>query len=203
VINMGVDDVTRRWTLRLVAGLAAGAVVLSGCSERQEAADTLPGADAGPSATEAELPPLGPPEFPAPDAAREKTPEGALAFARYYMSLGAEIGVGAIPAQALRDLSQSCALCNQVAASYEADQSAGYSHRGATHTFEEYGLPQVSGSTAEVGFVYTQSSYTVVNASGDELPERAGEASGELQSGMLLQWRNDLQGWIVTSLTVG
>jgi hypothetical protein len=91
--------VTRRWTLRLLAGLAAGAVVLSGCSERQEAADTLPEADATPSASEPELPPLGPPDLPVPDAAREKTPEGALAFAKYYMSLGTEIGMGTIPAQ--------------------------------------------------------------------------------------------------------
>ncbi len=194
---------TRRWTLRLVAGLAAGAVVLSGCSERQEAADTLPEANATPSASEPELPPLGPPELPVPDAAREKTPEGALAFAKYYMSLGTEIGRGTIPAQSLRDLSKNCALCNQVAGSFEADRSAGYTYRGANYTFAEYGLPHIENATAEVGFVYAQGAYTVIDASGEEVPDRSGEASGELQSGMLLEWRSDLQSWLVTSLTVG
>jgi hypothetical protein len=65
-----VDDVTRRWTLRLVAGLAAGAVALSGCSGRQEANDTLPEADASPSLSDASLPPLGPPDLPMPAEAR-------------------------------------------------------------------------------------------------------------------------------------
>ena len=85
---------TRRWTLRLLAGLAAGAVVLSGCSERQEAADTLPEADATPSASEPELPPLGPPDLSMPAEARQKTPEGAAQFMRYYMALNAYVAEG-------------------------------------------------------------------------------------------------------------
>jgi hypothetical protein len=198
-----VDDVTRRWTLRLVAGLAAGAVVLSGCSERQEAADTLPGADAEPSATEAELPPLGPPEFPVPVAAREKTPEGALAFAEYYISLGSEVGVGSIPAATFLDLSAGCALCREIAAYFEEDQAAGYTYQDFSYTFEEYGAPQLSGDTAELGFVYTQSDYTVVDRSGREVADRAGEATGDLQSGMLLEWQSAQSCWRVTSLTIG
>lgn len=193
----------RRWTLRLVAGLAAGAVVLSGCSKEQAASDTLPEAEASPTASEPALPPLGPPEFPVPTEAREKTPKGALAFAEYYMSLGARIGTGQVPPGTLRDLSENCALCQQVAASYEADRAAGYTYRGATHSFTEYGLPRVADSTAEVGFVYTQSAYTVVDSTGKEIPERAGQASGELQSGMLLEWRPELHTWLVTDLTVG
>ena len=83
MIDTGVDDVTRRWTLRLVAGLAAGAVVLSGCSERQEASDTLPEADASPSASQPELPPLGPPDLPMPAEARTQDAAGAEAFVQY------------------------------------------------------------------------------------------------------------------------
>lgn len=203
MIDTGVDDVTRRWTLRLVAGLAAGAVVLSGCSERQEANDTLPGADASPSATEPELPPLGPPEFPVPDAAREKTPEGALAFAEYYISLGSEVGAGSIPAATFLDLSTGCALCRQIATSFKEDQAAGYTYQNFSYTFEEYGAPQLSGDMAELGFVYTQSDYAVVDRSGREIADRAGEATGELQSGMLLEWQPMHSCWLVTNLTIG
>ena len=203
MIDTGVDDVTRRWTLRLVAALAAGAVVLSGCSEQQEASDTLPGADASPSASEGELPPLGPPAHPVPAEARHRTPEGALAFAEYYMGLGTEIGEGAIPAEALLDLSEGCELCQEVADSYKADQAAGYTYRNLTYTFDEYAMPTLSGDTAELGFVYAQSAYTVVDAEGNEIQERSGAATGELQSGMLLRWKVPLKGWTVTSLTVG
>ena len=203
MINTGVDDVTRRWTLRLVAGLAAGAVLLSGCSGQQEANDTLPGADATPSASEGELPPLGPEEFPVPAAAREKTPEGALAFAKYYMSLGTKIGEGTISANALLDLSDGCELCQQVASSYEADQAAGYTYRNSSHTFDEYALPALSGDTAELGFVYSQSAYIVVDEAGNEIDERSGDATGDLQSGMLLRWQDAVKAWTVTSLTVG
>ncbi|MBB3084813.1 hypothetical protein [Geodermatophilus sabuli] len=197
-----MDDVARRTTLRLVAGLAVGVALLGGCAEKQEASDTLPSAGAA-EPSEAELPPLGPAEFPVPDGAREKTPEGALSFARYYMSLGKEIGAGSVPAQSLRDLSVSCPLCQQIAASYEADQQSGYTYRGFTYTFKEYGPPLVTGNEAELGFVYSQSEYVVVDASGREVLERSGDASGDLQSGMLLQWRADLNSWLVSSLTVG
>jgi hypothetical protein len=202
VINTGVDDVTRRWTLRLVVGLAASALLLSGCSE-QEANDTLPGADASPSESEPALPQLGPPEYPVPAAAREKTPGGALAFAEYYMSLGTEIAQGDISAKTLLDLStEECRLCGQVAESFGEDQTAGYTYSPA-YTFEEYGPAQISGDVAEIGFVYSQNAYTVTDSTGQEVPERAGRNTGNLQSGMFLVWSQDLQSWLVTSLTVG
>jgi len=76
-----VDDVARRTTLRLVAGLAAGVALLGGCSEKQEASDTLPNAGAA-EPSEAELPPLGPADLPMPDEARTKDAAGAVAFVR-------------------------------------------------------------------------------------------------------------------------
>jgi hypothetical protein len=186
-----------------VAGLAAGAVVLSGCSERQEANDTLPEADASPSASESELPPLGPPGHPVPAEARHKTPDGALAFAEYYMGLGTKIGEGSIPADALIELSDGCELCQQVADSYKADQAAGYTYQNSTYTFDEYAAPTLSGDTAELGFVYTQGAYTVVDAEGSQVTERSADATGELQSGMLLRWQEPVKSWTVTGLTIG
>jgi hypothetical protein len=199
--------VTRRWTLRaraalVGAALVAAATLLSGCSEKQEANETLPSASA--AETTPELPPLGPENFPVPAEAREKTPEGALAFAKYYMDLGIEIGLGHVPAQSLLDLGTSeCRLCRQVADSFAEDEQAGYTRRGSTSTFQEYGPPVLTGDTAEVGFVFTQSADQVIDKEGNEVHSRAGAASGDLQSGMQLTWRDDLQSWLVSSLTVG
>ena len=195
---------TRRRTLQLVAVLAAGAVVLSGCSEKQEASTTLPTTSAA-ETTEA-LPPVGPAAFPVPAEAREKTPEGALAFAKYYIALGTEIGKGAVPSQALLDLSTpECRLCNQVAKSFSDDQAAGYKQVGGSYSFKEYGPGFMSegGNVAEIGFDYTQGAYSVVDANGQAVPSRAGKESGVLPSGMRLDWREDLHSWLVANLTIG
>ena len=195
---------TRRWALRLTACLLAGAATLTGCSEKQEASDSLPTTTSSAEPTEDALPPLGPEDFPVPDEAREQTQEGALAFAKYFMALGTEIGLGNAPAQSLLDLStDDCRLCRQVAESFAEDQAAGYTRRGSASTFEEYGPPLLSGDTADVGFVYTQSADQVVDQTGIEVPERAGQASGELQSGMRLTWQSSERCWFVSNLTVG
>jgi hypothetical protein len=203
MINTGSDDVTWRSTTRFAAGLAVAAVLLSGCSEKQEANSTLPDPGSSAAETTPELPPLGPEGFPVPAEAREKTQDGALAFARYYMSLGSEIGQGHIPAKVLLDLStQDCRLCGKVAASFGEDQAAGFTYR-PSQTFNELGPPTLSGDTAALGFVYTQDAYAVLDSRGREVPERAVQSSGELQSGMELVWRPNLHSWLVSSLTVG
>ncbi len=59
--------------------------LLSGCSEKHEANDTLPSTSAA-ETTEA-LPALGPADFPVPDEARTKDAAGAEAFLRYWIDL--------------------------------------------------------------------------------------------------------------------
>jgi hypothetical protein len=197
----------RRSTVGLLACLLAVGAVLGGCSKTHEANDTLPSTSApapAPAPTEEELPPLGPADLPVPAEAREKTPEGALAFAKYYMALGTKIGQGNFSSQFLLDLSTTeCRLCGRVAASFTEDEVAGYKHIGSSHTFEEYALPRIAGDTAEVGFAYSQSAYTVVDANGKDVPSQAAVASGELQSGMLLEWHSEFACWLVSSLTIG
>lgn len=192
----------RRWAVRLTACLVAG-VALTGCSEKQEAREALPETSSA-APTEDELPPLGPDQFPVPSEARRKSPEGALAFARYYMRLGIEIGLGKAPAESMLTLStDNCRLCRQVAQSFSDDQTAGYTRRGSTSTFKEYGPPLLVGDTADIGFVYAQSADEVLDRDGNAIPDRAGVASGDLQSGMQLIWRDDLECWHVNSLVVG
>ena len=95
-----------------VAGLVVGTALLTGCSEKVEANDTLPSTSAA-ETTEA-LPPVGPADFPVPDEARTKDAAGAEAFLRYYIDLINR--QQAIPAgQPLRDLGPDCQDCLRIA----------------------------------------------------------------------------------------
>lgn len=197
---------TGRWTLRLVACAVGASAVLTGCSEKQEARQTLPAttSSAASSESENELPPLGPAEFPVPAEARAKTPDGALTFAEYYMTLGVQIGEGRVASDVLLALStDECRLCARIARSLAEDQAAGYTYLGNSTTFEELGPPRIDGDIAEIGFLFSQSSYTVIDASGQEVPARAGGAAENLQSGMILAWDSGLTSWLVSNLTVG
>ena len=64
-----------RWA---AAGLVLVTALVGGCSEKQEANDSLPTATA--SRTEDQLPPLGPEDLPMPDEARTQDAAGAEAL---------------------------------------------------------------------------------------------------------------------------
>jgi hypothetical protein len=189
--------------MRLAACLAVGIVVLSGCSEKQEASNTLPTASASATATTPELPPFGPEEFPVPPKARQKTPEGAVEFVRYYMALAEVVAEQGVDPQAILDVSQDCLTCVQIAQAFIADRKAGYTYRDYSFTFDEYGPASLDGDMAEMGFVYEQSAVTVEDASGRVVADRSTDPSGKLQSGAHLTWRDDIKTWVITSLTVG
>ena len=199
MINTGVDDVTRRWTLRLVAGLAAGAVVLSGCSERQEANDTLPGADASPSASEPSLPPLGPPDLPMPAEARTQDAAGAEAFVRYYIDLINRTST-VMDAAPLREFSDGCADCNRIATAVEEDIAAGYRYEGGILSITEIAQPLLKESTAEMAISADQSALRVLDASGAALDNLSTPPYMDLSGGAALLWNQEQQSWVMTAL---
>ena len=201
MINTGVDDVTRRWTLRLVAGLAAGAVVLSGCSERQEASDILPQADASPSATEAELPPLGPPDLPMPAEARTQDAAGAEAFVRYYIDLINRTST-VMDAAPLREFSDSCAECNRLATNTEIDAAAGRDYEDGAITVTEVAAPLIEDGTAEMAFRVDQARFTVIEPGGSP-GEGGSEAFTNILGGVSLSWDDSRTSWVMTGLTFG
>ena len=191
---------TRRWTLRLVAGLAAGAVVLSGCSERQEASDTLPGADASPSASEPELPPLGPPDLPMPVEARTQDAAGAEAFVRYYIDLINRTST-VMDAAPLREFSQGCSECDRIATDYESDAASGYRYNGGRLTLRQVGEPLISNTTtAEVAFRFDLEPLTVVDASGAPVPDLTFAGSEDSLGSAALQWIESSNSWRATQL---
>ena len=190
---------TRRWTLRLVAGLAAGALVLSGCSERQEAADTLPEADA--PSSEPDLPPLGPPDLPMPPEARTQDATGAEAFVRYYIDLINRTST-VMDAAPLREFSDGCEDCERIASNVEADATAGYSYSGGKVEIIEIPAPLLKQSSAEMALVVEQSALKVVDATGKPVDVLSSDAFSGLSGGAALTWDQVRQSWLMTTLTL-
>ena len=192
---------TRRWTLRLVAGDAAGAVVLSGCSERQEAADTLPGADASPSASEPELPPLGPPDLPMPAEARTQDAAGAEAFVRYYIDLINRTST-VMDAAPLREFSNGCEDCNRIASVVEEDAASGRQYNGGLITVTTMGEPLIKDTTAEMAMRADVAALAVQDAAGNVMPDLSSAAYSGLNGGAAIAWSADQKAWVMTVLTL-
>ena len=190
---------TRRWTLRLVAALAAGALVLSGCSERQEAADTLPEADA--PSSEPELPPLGPPDLPMPAEARTQDAAGAEAFVRYYIDLINRTST-VMDAAPLREFSDGCLDCDRIASAVENDASVGYQYSGGSIFITTVGEPLLKMPTAEMALRADVAELTVRDAAGKELPDLGSRAYTGLNGGAALKWDASHSTWLTTALTL-
>ena len=188
---------------RTMAALVVTGGVLTGCSEAEPAGQTLPTTSAQAAPTTEALPPLGPADFPMPPEARQKTPEGAVAFTRYYVKLIEYVANSDLNPQPLLDLSSNCEICFRIADAYANDRAAGYSYSDVAIGFTEYGPGLLNGDTAEVGFEYDQSAITVYDRSATVVHERSADATGVLQSGALLTWDNQRMSWLVTGLTIG
>jgi hypothetical protein len=173
--------------------------VLSGCSERQEAADTLPEADA--PSSEPELPPLGPPDLPMPAEARTQDAAGAEAFVRYYIDLINRTST-VMDAAPLREFSSGCADCNRIATDTEKDASAGYRYKGGQLTITWIGAFRPT-SEAEVAFTADQAALQVIDQTGTTVPELTFPAYPRLSSGASIRWIEDKRTWIMTGLTLG
>lgn len=193
---------TRRWTLRLTAFLVAGCAVLTGCSEKQEASQTLPTTSSA-APTEDELPPLGPEGFTVPSEAREKTPNGAVEFARYYVTLTKYLADRSLDPQPLLTLSQDCRSCSNIAQSLADDRAANYEYRRYDFQFSEHGPALIEGDTAQVGFSYVQGPVSVVDEAGNVVADRSSPTPEVFESGAVLLWRSDVMSWVITGLTVG
>lgn len=190
----------RRWSLCLMAGLLAGAVVLSGCSEKQEASPSLPTAGATP--TQDELPPLGPEDLPMPDEARTQDAAGAEAFVRYYIELINRTS-DVMDAEPLREFSDgSCEVCTRIATNADEASAAGYDYGGGQVTVREVGVPLITGDTAEMAIRIDQAELVVRDAAGSPT-DRGSEAFIDVLGGVTLTWDRTRRSWVMKGLTFG
>ena len=185
-----------RWA---IAGLIVGTALLSGCSEKVEANDTLPPTSAA-ETTEA-LPPVGPADFPVPDEARTKDAAGAEAFLRYFIELINRQQT--VPAgQPLRDLGPDCQECLRIARNYDDAAAAGNKYVGGELSLNDVPPPVLNTDEALISFGARREAVSLVDGSGNTLEARPDPAVN-LGSGINLKWSEDDQFWIVTGFNIG
>jgi hypothetical protein len=188
--------------VRLAAGLVAATAVLTGCSEKQEANETLPTTSA--AETTPELPPLGPEDLPMPDEARTQDTAGAEAFVRYYFDLLNKSLTDMDP-QYLRFFAEpGCDVCERIATETEADAAAGYRYSGGELTIP--GDISVISSTrdeAQTAFVADQAPMTVLDSGGNPVPDLVFDGEDALNSGTVTVWDGAAKTWKLTELTLG
>ena len=185
--------------VRVAAAVLVGVAVLAGCSDGEKANETLPSTRSTPAETTESLPPLGPPDFPVPDEARQQTPEGVVAFTMYYLDL-ADFLLPSLDAEPLRALSSSCEACDQLAAGYESDKVAGVRTEGGDISVTSTGTAVAEGGRGEVSFLLHQTAVSAFDAAGQLIAERA-SPDIDLSGGMTLSWDTRRSTWLVTQLT--
>ena len=184
---------------RTAIGVVIGTAVLSGCSEKQEANETLPPTSAS-STTEA-LPEIGPADFPVPDEARTKDAAGAEAFLRYFIDLMNR--QRAIPdGQPLRDLGPECQNCQRIAQNYEEAAAAGNRYEGGEVAVNAVAEPTFEGDKVVISFLARREPVSIVDGSGTVVDAQP-EVAPELSSGIALVWSEGNQTWIVTGFDLG
>lgn len=188
----------RGWALRILACLAAAAVLVTGCSHKHEPSSTAPtttSATASPT-----LPPVGPPDMPMPADARQMTADGFNAFTKYYIELINRLGTH-LEGKYLRQLSTSCETCNRIANDADSDAQKGYSYQGGTITITSIAPAYLSGTKAESAFIVDQAAYVVLDAGQHPVDGLSENAIASMAAGMSGNWTGDH--WIVTNLSFG
>ncbi|RBY77330.1 hypothetical protein DQ239_10535 [Blastococcus sp. TF02-09] len=194
---------TRGWALRLTACFLAGGAVLTGCSEKQEASESLPTTSSA-EPTEEALPPLGPEDLPLPDEARTQDAAGAEAFVRYYFQL-LNRSLTDMDVQYLRQFAEDgCDVCERVARKTEDDAAQGYRYRGGELTVSgEMSVIVTGASEAQSAFTAVQAPMTVLDRGGNPVPGLVFDGENALSSGTITVWDASLQSWTLTELTLG
>jgi hypothetical protein len=182
-----------------VVGLLLGTTLLTGCSARTEANDSLPSTSSAPT-TEA-LPPVGPADFPVPEEARTKDAAGAEAFLRYFLDLLDH--QRAIPdGKPIRDLGPECQDCLRIAQNYDEAAAEGIRYVGGELTLNESTPPLLEGDTALISFAARQEAVQRVDPSGAPLDDGQ-DLAPRLSSGILLAYSDQMKSWLVKEFTLG
>jgi hypothetical protein len=187
--------------LRVTVGLVLGAVILSGCAAKEKASTTLPAPTSTAAPTTAALPPLGPPDFPVPAAARTKDAAGAEAFVRYWIDLLNRQQT--IPAgEPLRELGPQCQDCLRIARTFDSVAAARRKYVGGGLRLNDVPPAVMHGDTAVVSFGVRREAVRIVDASGQTVNAGFPLAPNE-SSGCNLVWSATSHGWLLKDFTIG
>jgi hypothetical protein len=186
---------------RTAAVAVVGMAVLAGCSDAGTANETLPPVSASAIQTTDVLQPLGPPDLPMPAEAREKSQAGALAFLRYYMQLYTA-AQASMNADYLAKFSKDCTTCDRIIDEIRQDAMAGYSYRGGQISVDYLDSSPMKDSHVEAVLSITQSPLTVIDASGQPVPDLTFGERTSSGSGALLGWSEDTGTWTLNQWDV-
>lgn len=192
----------RQWSVRLLAGIAIAAVLLSGCSEKPEPSRTLPATTAAESTPS--LPPLGPEDMPMPAEARTQDAAGAEAFIRYYFEL-LNRSLKDMDSQYLRSFAEpGCDVCERIATETDSDAASGYSYSGGELTIPgSVSLVMSAPGEAQSAFVANQAPMSVLDSGGNAVPGLVLDGDDQLKSGTITVWDDSTTAWRLTELTLG
>jgi hypothetical protein len=185
---------------RVAAGALVVGAVLTGCSGKQPANDTLPSAAPTSAESSESLPPLGPPDLPMPTEAREQTPAGVQAFTEYYISLINRLE-NDLDGSYLRNLSRNCDTCDRIAEDAESDALKGYVYKGGSLTISSMGTATLTQAGGEIAFTVNQAPLDVVAGDGRPVEELTAPQLSELPAGLTTVWSEDH--WLISSLSFG
>jgi hypothetical protein len=184
----------------IVAGLLIGTALLTGCSQKTEANDTLPPTSSAPT-TEA-LPSVGPADFPVPDEARTQDTAGAEAFLRYFIELlnrQQKIPAG----QPLRELGPECQECLRIALDLDEAAAAQQQYQGGELSIVGDFGTSVSDGSANVSFVARIAAGAIVDASRAIVPGTEFDTVERLPSAVRLAWDPDAESWEIEAVNFG
>jgi len=190
--------------VRVAAAALVGVAVLAGCSNAETANETLPSTSASGSAEPSKtLEPLGPPDLPMPDEARQQTAAGAAAFTKYYLGL-LNRSTKDMDTTFVRQLAEACETCQRIAQETESDAAAGYHYVGGELVLDgELKAAITAPGQGESAFVLDQQPLQVIGADGSPVPNLSFPALGHLASGATTTWRQGTHSWVITELTLG
>ncbi|OMQ16095.1 hypothetical protein A7K94_0204890 [Modestobacter sp. VKM Ac-2676] len=186
--------------VRLAAALTIGAAVLTGCSSEQQANQTLPSMSSATASADA-LPPLGPPDFPMPDEAREMTPEGAEALVRYYVELMDRAQLDSTSVY-VRELSTDCDTCIAFAEGVDYYAERSYQFVGGAIRLDAITAAGFSTSKADFAISLHQEALDVLGPDGSPLPNERADAADYPGSGITTVWDRKRSSWLVRELTI-
>jgi hypothetical protein len=185
---------------RTTAAVVVGIAVLAGCSNGETANETLPPATSSAAPTSAALQPLGPVDFPMPQAARERTEAGALAAGKYFLQLTVRAYQRGDVDPVLQ-LSSQCEYCESLISGVREDVAAGNRITGGEINIEDPGQVVLHGNDVEVAFTVSQTPLVVSSSTGEVLADRAQPAFRSFTS-LAATWSATADAWIVHQVTI-
>ncbi|MEU2349027.1 DUF6318 family protein [Modestobacter sp. NPDC049651] len=187
-----------------VAGLVGAAVLAgaSGCSDGEEASQTLPSTSRTAASPSETLPPLGPADFPVPAEARQQTEAGAKAFVQYYLELMNRAQMR-MDAEDLRPFSANCTTCDQFVDGIANYRQQGYRFDGGDISLRSASKPAFIEQRVDISVNFEQAPYRILNSAGAEVLDLKSEAVEYPASGVSLTWQGATEVWRVSDLTIG